>query len=434
MWIGKLYGIICLALSQHQSTRDLPETKAWVDEIIQNYSVKIGQCLVLGKYQECPPDTIETLCFTLNIQLMQSKDAHVDNLVILGVIVRIAQRMGYHRDASHFPHISPFQGEMRRRIWALVCDMDILFSSSAGIPRLLRQNQSDTAPPRNLLDEDFDEDTIELPPSRPSSFDNPCQWLVSKNKMISMLGIIFDFSTSIRRPGYGEVMHMDKALHETHKSLPGQYHEKPMSKSIMDSPELILCRIKIVLLLEKSRCVLHYRYLAPSRTDERYSHSRNTCIGASLHILEYHRLVHEEAQPGGRLYAQRWKINSHVFRGEFFLATTLLCLELNFDLSNNNPKHIPLAEDLRHRMIQALQKSYTIWMRSSGPSNDAKRTLQALDLIFTKLPDGEKNATSQATLDSVTATGFEADPYMKNGTCPPEFTSLHHCHTSSRTS
>ena len=168
-------------------------------------------------------------------------------------------------------------------------------------------------------------------------------------------------------------MHLDALLHATHQSLPKNLHEKPMGKSIMDSPEAIIRCLQVVLLLERARCTLHYRYLAPSRSDERYAYSRNTCIAAALHILEYHHLVEQEGQPGGRLSSKRWKVDTPILRDYFFLAATLLCLELDVDISSNILKKLPLPENMKGRMIQGLQKSYSIWKRSGTCQTERKR-------------------------------------------------------------
>ncbi|KAJ5175071.1 uncharacterized protein N7482_000948 [Penicillium canariense] len=330
---------------------------------------------------------METLICALNTRFLGSGDAQMDDLIFLGIIVRMAQRMGYHRDPSHFPHISPFQGEMRRRLWSLISDWDVLVSAQFGLPRLLREFQSDTAPPRNLLDDDFDEDIAELPPPRPSSFETPTQWLVAKNRLISMLGMITDFSTSIRRPAYAEVMRMDKLIPETYESTPSNLRERPMGKSLIDSSDIILRRIQLVLLLEKAKCVLHYRYLAPARTNEAFAFSRTTCIKSAFHVLDYKFLVDQETKPGGRLFKERWKTISPMFRGNFLLATTLLCLELNYHLSIDlaaNPKQLPLTSAVVHQIFQALRRSYTIWIQLNGLSNESRKAVQALEFVFSK--------------------------------------------------
>lgn len=77
-------------------------------------------------------------------------------------------KMGLHRDPDKLPRITPYEGEMRRRMWNFVVQIDLMVSFHLGLPCMIHGIESDTALPRNLLDLDFDENTTELPPSRPN--------------------------------------------------------------------------------------------------------------------------------------------------------------------------------------------------------------------------------------------------------------------------
>lgn len=420
MWVGKLYGLMSLALIfQHQTTMVRENS----EDMIHKFNEKISQCLVLGKYEDCPPGTIETLCCSMNSQFHYASSKEMSHVLTMGVIIRLAQRMGYHRDASHFPNISPFHGEMRRRVWVLITDLDTMLSLSVGLPRLLREFQSDSALPRNLLDTDFDEDTVELPPSRPPSFASPCQWLVSKHRVTSIYGIITDFSTSIRRPKYAEVMHLDKLLQETYTSTPPNLLEKPLNKSLMDSSQDIIRRIQLRLLVAKAKCVLHYRYLAPARSDDRYAYSRKTCIEEALGIVRHHHLMEQETEPGGRFWREKWKIASPLMKETWVMGTTLLCLELNFDLSDHEPgpKYIPLSKKTRKQIVQALRKSYAIWYESTDPYSEPHRAMQALELVFDKVQKQDEAASREAALQAASAT---ADPVQEEDLTSSMFPNL----------
>lgn len=416
MWIGKLFGVLCLSL--HFQYQSMPEF-ANHENMAQGYGEKINQCLLLGKYQDCPPDTIEALCFSLNAQVLRSGNTCMDSLVFLGMIVRMAQRMGYHRDASHFPEISPFDGEMRRRVWSQITDLDTLVSAQVGLPRILRESQSDTAPPQNLLDEDFDEHIEKLPPPRPDSFETPSQWMVAKNRMISMFGVITDLSTSIKRSDYSEVMRLDKSLRETYSSSPEILLEKPMSRSLMDNSRIILHRIQLILLREKALCVLHYRHLASARTEERYEYSRKTCIESSLRMLEYQWIVETETQPGGRLFEQRWKLTTLLFKNQWILSTSLLCLELNYDISEeskDNSKYIPLSESIKEQIIQSLRRSYQIFSHSGDDSEGFVKAMQAFSAVFQKVDDQERGPTIDSDEKAVHETDNTFGPSPISGT------------------
>ncbi|KAF2787266.1 hypothetical protein K505DRAFT_223062, partial [Melanomma pulvis-pyrius CBS 109.77] len=45
----------------------------------------------------------------------------------LGVAIRMAQGLGVHRDGSNFG-LRPIEIEVRRRIWAQICVLDVRFA------------------------------------------------------------------------------------------------------------------------------------------------------------------------------------------------------------------------------------------------------------------------------------------------------------------
>jgi hypothetical protein len=64
------------------------------------------QCLVLGNYSLGPRYTLETFILYLDIKYLHYEANRIETWFVLGLIVRLALRMGYHRDPSHFPQIN----------------------------------------------------------------------------------------------------------------------------------------------------------------------------------------------------------------------------------------------------------------------------------------------------------------------------------------
>ncbi|KAJ6161256.1 hypothetical protein N7470_004652 [Penicillium chermesinum] len=385
IWVGKMYGLMSLALIfRHQA----PLARSNADNMIRDFNRKINRCLVLGRYEECPPGTIETLCCLMNSQFHYAEIKEMSHVLTMGIIIRLAQRMGYHRDASHFPNISPFNGEMRRRVWMLIMDLDTMLSLSVGLPRLLREFQSDSAMPRNLLDTDFDEDTVELPPSRPPSFEGPCQWLVSKHRVTSIYGIITDFSTSIRRPSYAEVMHLDKLLCENIR-----VHPRELAREALEQ-------------VSHGQLSGHH----PSYPIAALSVQGKMRVTLSLLSTRKDRRA-QETEPGGRFWRERWKIASPIMRETWVMGSTLLCLELNFDLSDGDPnsKRIPLSQNTRKQIISALRKSRAIWYESNDTHSEPKRAMKALDVVFDKVHKQDE-ATSRKAAEQATEKMGETVP------------------------
>lgn len=86
----------------------------------------------------------------------------------LGYVLRLAMSMGMHRDPSESDHRIPvFWGEIRRRLWFTLADMDLHMSISCNMPALLRDGDFTCKPPRNLNDSELFPGMQELPPTRP---------------------------------------------------------------------------------------------------------------------------------------------------------------------------------------------------------------------------------------------------------------------------
>jgi hypothetical protein len=65
-------------------------------------------------------------------------------------MIRLAFRMGYHRDPKHLVGISVFDGEMRRRVWLNLVQIEALMSYQLGFPSMIPSEFCDTEVPRNL--------------------------------------------------------------------------------------------------------------------------------------------------------------------------------------------------------------------------------------------------------------------------------------------
>ncbi|KAK4189874.1 fungal-specific transcription factor domain-containing protein [Podospora australis] len=70
----------------------------------------------------------------------------------LGYVVRMAMTMDLHRDPSELPSITPFAGELRRRLWYSIIEMDLHVSLVCKLPFAIRQGEYTCRPPLNIDD------------------------------------------------------------------------------------------------------------------------------------------------------------------------------------------------------------------------------------------------------------------------------------------
>ncbi|KAI1453330.1 C6 transcription factor [Annulohypoxylon moriforme] len=89
-----------------------------------------------------------------------------DTLFILtGVAVRLARKMGLHRDGTSLG-LSPFETEMRRRLWFQLVHMDFRTADVMGARPSMDLLCGDTKPPLNIEDDDIYPDMADPPPER----------------------------------------------------------------------------------------------------------------------------------------------------------------------------------------------------------------------------------------------------------------------------
>lgn len=83
-----------------------------------------------------------------------------------GLLIRMAQYLGLQRDGTHFEQLSPFQIEMRRRVWWAVCQLDLRTSEDQGTELTIVKGSFDTKIPLNINDADISPESKQMPVER----------------------------------------------------------------------------------------------------------------------------------------------------------------------------------------------------------------------------------------------------------------------------
>jgi hypothetical protein len=152
-WLGLLFAILHLP---EVSYAEEPNTE--LTEVTGKYKLRTIQCLISADYTNPVGYTIETLMLYMEAEWAASQDPGVEASMVLGLAIRLAMRMGMHRDSKAFPHLTPFRREMRRRLWAVIHSVDIFYSFQLSLPPVIRQSDCDCGLPMNIRIEEFGED------------------------------------------------------------------------------------------------------------------------------------------------------------------------------------------------------------------------------------------------------------------------------------
>ncbi|ETS81024.1 hypothetical protein PFICI_06026 [Pestalotiopsis fici W106-1] len=376
LWISVLSSILWSAASlSRMKGEDLSKDCEAVHE--DNLAKLAVECLVAGDYLAAKPYSIEALLLHAFTDLQKNRECPSQLWAKFGLLVRLAQRMGYHRDPKYLPNISPFEGELRRRAWFFIEVFDCIFSFQLGMPPSIREDECDTESPGNLYDLDFDENCIMLPPPRPPTEPTSTLYLCIKSKLCRKLRRVIKISMSITPTPHDEVMRLHDEIERYHDYIPQPLKIRPIrSYSFTDHTHDIVHRLTLEMMYLKSLCVLHRKYLNSEKDDHRYDISRRTSVNAAIRILDLHAEYEEECRPGGRLYEDRYMLASLSLH-DFLIASMIICL----DLSENAPS----SQEDRARKLRALGTSYKIWSENKTVSREAAHATRVVGAILRKV-------------------------------------------------
>lgn len=128
----------------------------------------------------------------ISLMLVRRHDSPRYVWMMTGLLIRMAQALGLHRDGSRFPDLTPFEVESRRRLWWIVCVMDLRSSEDQGMDLTIIDGSFDTKLPLSINDDDLNPDTKEMPSERQGLTDMtvPLVWYNHCDAMRQMYGML----------------------------------------------------------------------------------------------------------------------------------------------------------------------------------------------------------------------------------------------------
>ncbi len=131
------------------------------NDLLARYRFGIEQALARADFLQSDEYIVLQAFVIFLICLRRNDDARVI-WTLTGLIVRMAQTLGIHRDGSHFD-LPPFVIEMRRRLWWQICILDSRASEDHGCDPTIIDQVFDTQMPLNANDSDLSPDMKTFP-------------------------------------------------------------------------------------------------------------------------------------------------------------------------------------------------------------------------------------------------------------------------------
>lgn len=388
MWIGLLFSVMSMSSflqKQDITANSISSVDIGSQSMLETYRTLTIHCLVAGDYLQPSKYTIETLMLHYSADQNSNFDgSSVANWVLMGVIIRIAFRMGFHRDPSHWPHMAPYQAELRRRLWIVLYQMDFFTSTQLGLPRIIKDSQCDTHLPTHLLAHDLTFDHDALPPERPLTEFTPLLIVIQRHAIIKAAAEIYD-ATEAGQPSPATSASLGAKLQSAIDAIPEWLKFKSLDVAFAESPIMMTNQMFLDILVHKAVYLLHRRSFVKDTTGTDGTVSKELCVKASLAILEHQQRIDEETKPGGLMFAIRWKVGS-ALNHEFLQATMMLCFVLS-TLDGRQDSSSTGALQSRDDIVQALTQAKVCWEKDFNQSIQARRAVRAIGSVLQQNSD-----------------------------------------------
>lgn len=392
-WLSMLFSIMSLATKYAAGLREEPQSNGISEgsHAVSLYRQRSAECLVLANYLQPTIHTVEALILNVLCELIRAPRNPFSIYITFSIAVRVSMRMGYHRDPSRFPQISIFDGEIRRRVWNVVVQLDVLLAFQLGQPTLINYEECDTQIPLNVLNVDLHPGITSLPLPRVHNPPDQLAYVLARANLTEVLGRIHRVVSSIHPTSYEAVKQLQKILNSKFNEVPHclKLHRGRNIDPDYNVPSVMMRRVCIDLLYQQARCVLHRRFM----TAENQLHhlSWDTCVDASLRIIEHQSFVWGESRSGGSFYGHDWKVIK-LCTSHFLLAAMILCLALRA-LGRDIPTASNSEDRKSERLYLALEESYRIWKLWGSTTEEASRAMRLLEFLLDKA--GKQETTNQ---------------------------------------
>ena len=211
---------------------------------------------------------------------------------ITGLLIRLAQALGIHRDGQQF-NLSPFETELRRRLWWHICTLDVRASEDHGVEPTIGEASFDTNFPLNLNDADIHPAMKEAPKEHEGATE------------LTFDLMRFSVSTAVRRLSYAppgptpcrtknaslSLEDKEKMIEELHQHLEEKYLRHCDTATV---PLHWVAATVARLIIAKMWLVVHHPFQRSDAGAGLPQETRDRLFQTCIEIIEFSRLLETE--------------------------------------------------------------------------------------------------------------------------------------------
>jgi hypothetical protein len=346
------------------------------------------QCLIASDYTNPVDYTVETLVLYVQFDEMTAPDRSIETPLILGIVIRLAMRMGIHRSPKTNSGLTPFQDEMRRRLWGAILILDTLHSFQLSLPSTIGHVDRDCAMARNIHSHEFGPDSAELPRSRSLSEHTEATYVIIKTRLLLVLKDIIALTHEKEDLGAEQIKKLEQTLAGAYATIPLSIQETATQETFPVLGTLRGQAIAYDRVYQLCKCMLYRKFVRKASTDPSINRYRNSCLDAALRLLRHQTTLFLHLRPMFSPCASKRHKFTHPTL-DFFVAGMIIAVDLYHTSEAVNcvlesSEQASLDSPRRVEMIRALGTSIEFWAHLKDFSVEAARAYSIFSFVLQK--------------------------------------------------
>ncbi|KAJ2897442.1 transcriptional regulatory protein [Zalerion maritima] len=287
-----MFSIYYAAITSMDASEVKSTCNAEKSSLLMQYRFALEQALAKANFLTSP-DMVVLQALVLFLVLVRRHDDTRFSWTLTGLAIRLAHSIGIHKDGSHFPDLSPYEIEMRRRLWWAICILDLRSAEDQGTDLTIIGKLFDTELPLNINDADITPETKVMPKARDTHTDITFSLIRYE---ICVLARRMHTATSSIAPACPRdaalTLEMrEKMLVETHERVNRKYFKYGTTT---DNPMYWVAATVARLILAKLSLIIHQPVLFPPAGTEVSQEIQDRLFVSSMEIVEYNLILHTE--------------------------------------------------------------------------------------------------------------------------------------------
>lgn len=247
------------------------------DKLLRQFRFALEQALAKANFLNTS-ELCVVQAFALFLTTVRRDDDSRFCWTLTGLVIRLAQGLGLHRDGTQF-NMTPFETEMRRRVWWLIVTLDLRSAEEVGTELMVADDAFDTHLPLNINDVDIDPAMTEMPQPRVGQSDLATTLVRCEICRVSRR-LVMDMASREHKlsPSQKEDMLIDVYRHVEFKFLKYQ---------VSESNQLWWVASMVARIIMSKMCLVIYQHdMFPGSTVELSGDIRQRLYVASTEIVE----------------------------------------------------------------------------------------------------------------------------------------------------